>query len=160
MVPPRPCLDQAVPPNWMTKQGGDRSERPPRGQWQLWKSYGLLWQRLVTVCMWQQYSKHSTRLACTFGWQEGSHYSKKATLSPIWGLQKTTPEILKPCGKKFCGLTKPRWNFLAEMQNVKCSIWHKPNTAHHPKNTIPTVKHGGVSIRLWGRFSSAGHLAG
>ena len=23
MVPPRPCLDQAVPPNWMTKQGGD-----------------------------------------------------------------------------------------------------------------------------------------
>ena len=35
--------------NWMTKQGGNWSERPPRGQWQLWKSYRPLWQRLVNV---------------------------------------------------------------------------------------------------------------
>ena len=28
MVPPRPCRDQAVPPNWMNKQGGDWSEGP------------------------------------------------------------------------------------------------------------------------------------
>ena len=35
MVPPRPYLYQAIPPNWMTKQG---SERPPNSQSQLWKS--------------------------------------------------------------------------------------------------------------------------
>ena len=80
MVPPRPCLDQAVPLNWMTNWGADWSERPPRGQWQLWKSYRPFGQRLVTVCMWQQYPKHSTTLACTVGWQEGSHYSK----NPPW----------------------------------------------------------------------------
>ena len=70
------------------------------------------------MCMWQQYPKHSTSMARMVGLQEGSHFSKKATVSPIWSMQKTTLEILKPCDKTCCGLTKPRWNFLTKMQNV------------------------------------------
>ena len=38
-------------------------------------------------------------------------------------------------------------------------VWRKPNTSHHPKNTIPTVKHGGGSIMFGGCFSSAGTKA-
>ena len=34
-------------------------------------------------------------------------------------------------------------------------VWHKPNTAHQPVNTIPTVKYGGGNNKLWGCFSLA-----
>ena len=78
---------------------------------------------------------------------------KKPILSPVWGMQKKPPEIMKPGGKKFCGLMKPRWNFLAWMQNV---TFGTSPTQHITQNTLPTVKHGGSSIMLRGCFSSAG----
>ncbi len=34
--------------------------------------------------------------------------------------------------------------------NSKWYVWRKPGTAHHLSNTVPTVKHGGGSIMLWG----------
>ena len=35
-------------------------------------------------------------------------------------------------------------------------VWRKEGEAYKAKNTVPTVKHGGGNIMLWGCFSSSG----
>ena len=50
------------------------------------------------------------------------------------------------------GLMRLKLNFSAIKE--KENVWRKPNTSHHPKNTIPTVKYDG-GIILWGCFSAA-----
>ncbi|KAI4883812.1 hypothetical protein NFI96_009985 [Prochilodus magdalenae] len=39
--------------------------------------------------------------------------------------------------------------------STRC-VWSKKNDEYHPKNTIPTVKHGGGNIMLLGCFSAKG----
>ena len=39
---------------------------------------------------------------------------------------------------------------------IEFRVWRRKNAELHPKNTIPTVKHGGGNIMLWGYFSAKG----
>ncbi|KAK3507466.1 hypothetical protein QTP70_021833 [Hemibagrus guttatus] len=41
-------------------------------------------------------------------------------------------------------------------KNSTCRVWRRKNAELHPKNTIPTVKHEGGNIMLWGCFSAKG----
>ena len=45
-----------------------------------------------------------------------------------------------------------------ELFGIKSSrrVWRKRNAEYNPKNTIPTVKHGGGNLMLWGCFSAKG----
>lgn len=40
--------------------------------------------------------------------------------------------------------------------NYNTKVWRSPGTAYNRNNTLPTVKHGGGNIMIWGCFSSAG----
>ena len=41
------------------------------------------------------------------------------------------------------------------INSTRC-VWRKRNAKYNPKNTIPTVKHGGGNLMLWGCFSAKG----
>ncbi|GBL72989.1 Transposable element Tc1 transposase [Araneus ventricosus] len=38
----------------------------------------------------------------------------------------------------------------------RITVWRKSNEELNPKNLLPTVKHGGGGIMVWGRFAASG----
>uniref|UniRef100_A0AAY5KCZ2 Tc1-like transposase DDE domain-containing protein n=1 Tax=Esox lucius TaxID=8010 RepID=A0AAY5KCZ2_ESOLU len=56
-------------------------------------------------------------------------------------------------GNMSCGLMRPRLLFGSDV--VKC-VWRQPGKEYKDKCVLPTVKHGGGSVMVWGCMSAAG----
>ncbi len=73
---------------------------------------------------------------------------------PVWSLPMNIWMIQRRTGWKCCGQMRPKSSSFASTQlAVFGGGGMLPMT---PKNTIPTVKHGGGNIMLWGCFSAKG----
>ncbi|KAK6313993.1 hypothetical protein J4Q44_G00154520 [Coregonus suidteri] len=64
--------------------------------------------------------------------------------------KKTISNTLRRHGLKSCSARK-----LFGLNSTR-RVWRKKKDEYNPKNTIPTVNHGGGNIILWGYFSAKG----
>lgn len=74
-----------------------------------------------------------------------NHCCQKRTQRLVSHLPKNILMILKTFGKTLCGLMSQKLNFLEGVR-----------PAFDKKNIMPTMKHGGGSVMVWGSFAASG----
>ncbi len=80
-------------------------------------------------------TKQNTKSSLTFAKKYPQDYPQDFWANILWN-DETKVELFGRC--------------------VSHYIWSKTNTGFHQKNIIPTVKHGGGSVMVWGCFADSG----
>ena len=145
MAPPTPCLDLAVRPNWMTEPGGHWSEKLPRGQRQLWRTYKSLCLRLVGVCMWQESHKLYTKLVV---WQGGKKEARKYYTQSCLCYAKTHLEDSVAIWKTVLWSDETKIELFGLNSQVLCLAKTKHSTP--PKTQHTYCEAWWCNIMLWG----------
>ncbi len=80
-------------------------------------------------------------------------------------LNKKNTKVRLTFAKKYLGYPQGFWANILWTDETKVElfwrcvsyyIWHKTNTGFQKKNIIPTGKHGGGSVMVWGCFAASG----
>ncbi|KAI4905402.1 hypothetical protein NFI96_006692 [Prochilodus magdalenae] len=81
------------------------------------------------------------------------HKSCRARLDPL--LKPVHVQACLKLSREHMDDPEEHWENIMWSKSTLC-VWRKKNAELHPKNTIPTVEHGGGDIMLWGCFSAKG----
>ena len=93
-------------------------------------------------------------MASMVEFQGENHCWPKRTQRLVSHLPNNILMIPKTSGTIFCGLTRQKLNFLEGVRPVTSGV--KLTQHFIKKNIIPTVKHGGGSVMVWGCFAASG----
>ena len=85
------------------------------------------------------------KAACMFESPERNHTLQRSTKDDVSNMQKNKIFL---SGAMSCLITKANLRYLAKTKGVK--IWRTKDQAFAVQNLIPTVKHSGGSVMVWG----------
>ncbi len=146
-------------------RSGWPTKTTPRGQWrliqELLKEFRTTSKELQASLASIKVSVHDSTIRKRLG--KPSIHERVPSQKPL--LTKKNTKAHLTFAKKYLDYPQYFWANILWTYETKVElfgrcvsryIWRKTNTAFHKKNIVPSVKHGGCSVMVWGCFTASG----